>query len=249
LRVWESRYHWPQPKRNPNGYRVYSQCQVQLLKRVSELVKSGTPISAIIIDGLPSLPSLPSRRRLQQDLNQARQVPKPNGEMEAKFQQELIDALEKRHASRAMGILQQAFWTVHPKDEVLTVLAPTLVGLAELIQDNHPLTEDADLRHLIKYRCLQHLRRYQTATPKVWVVPATADDQALAALATLILNQQGHAAMLWQQPSAPTDGRVLLVADCEPLRTVAQAYAGAERLSAVLRWDTKSLMDMCNATA
>jgi DNA-binding transcriptional MerR regulator len=245
LRIWELRYHWPKPKRQPNGYRAYSQYQVQMLKRVVGMVKSGKPISSIIVDGKPDLPPKIVRRRPPRGLLQARQMPKPTGVMEEKLQQELIEALEKRHASRAMEILQRAFWQVHPKDEILTVLAPTLIGLAELIQDKRPLAEEADLRRLIKDRCLHHLSRYQSPTPEVWVVPATADDHALAALATLLLNQQGHAAMLWQQQSAPVGGRVLLVIDQELPEAMAQIYPGAERLSAVGGGQAKGLMELC----
>jgi DNA-binding transcriptional MerR regulator len=244
LRIWELRYGWPRPKRNPNGYRAYSQYQVQLLRRVAELVKSGTPISAIIMDGRPRLPNLPAPRRLPQGLKHARQLPKPAGKMEAQILEELIEALEKRLSSLVKELLQRAFWQVHPKDEILTVLAPTLIGLAELIQDNRPLAEDADLRRLIKDRCLQHLRRFPTTVPAVWVVAATADDQALAALAALILNQGGHEAQLWSQPAAPA-GRILLVADREP----SADYLGAERLSAVGGKGMKSLKELLQTTA
>jgi hypothetical protein len=163
--------------------------------------------------------------------------------MEVKLQQELIEALEKGLASLVKELLQRAFWQVHPKDEVLTALAPILVGLAELIQDKRPLAEDAELRRLIKDRCLQHLRRFQTTVPEVWVVAATADDQALAALVALILNQGGHEAQIWSQPATPT-GRILLVADRDP-----PAYPGTERLSAVGGTNMKSLMDLLKTTA
>ena len=157
--------------------------------------------------------------------------------MEAQILEELIEALEKRLSSLVKELLQRAFWQVHPKDEILTVLAPTLIGLAELIQDNRPLAE-------IKDRCLQHLRRFPTTVPAVWVVAATADDQALAALAALILNQGGHEAQLWSQPAAPA-GRILLVADREP----SADYLGAERLSAVGGKGMKSLKELLQTTA
>src|SRR5580692_6884735 len=57
LRIWELRYGWPNPKRKPNGYRAYNQHQIQELKRVADLVKRGTPISTLIIDGLPRWPT------------------------------------------------------------------------------------------------------------------------------------------------------------------------------------------------
>jgi DNA-binding transcriptional MerR regulator len=243
LRIWEMRYHWPQPKRKPNGYRAYSKRQVQVLKQVVELVKSGRPISTIIIDGEPQLPSVPARRRPPPGLKHARELPPPTGVMEAKLREDLIEALEKRLASLVKELLQRAFWQVHPKDEILTALAPVLVGLAEL----SPFPEDADIRRLIKDRCFQHLRRYPTTVPEVWVVPATADDQALAALVALILNHRGRDAQIWSQ-AAVAPGRILLVADRDPPAAVVQTYAGAECLSAVGGANTNSLKTLLETT-
>jgi hypothetical protein len=79
----------------------------------------------------------------------------------------------------------------------------------------------------------------------VWVVSATADDQALAALATLILNQQGRAAQLWLQPAAPAAGSVLIVADRQPPAAIlAQDRPGIERLSSLGGANTKGLVAM-----
>lgn len=55
LRIWEERYHWPKPARNPNGYRAYSAEDIRQLKAVAALVKAGRPIGSIIISGIPRL--------------------------------------------------------------------------------------------------------------------------------------------------------------------------------------------------
>ena len=57
LRIWELRYGWPKPRRKANGYRTYQRHQIDDLCKVASLVKSGQPISSIIIDGLPRWPA------------------------------------------------------------------------------------------------------------------------------------------------------------------------------------------------
>ena len=101
LRIWELRYGWPNPKRKANGYRAYNQHQVQELKRVSDLVKRGTPISALIIDGLPRWPTDQAIKRTPMGLTKARAIEKPAGVLEAKLQDELIEALEDAEDAQA----------------------------------------------------------------------------------------------------------------------------------------------------
>lgn len=85
LRIWELRYGWPNPKRKPNGYRAYNQHQIQELKRVADLVKRGTPISALIIDGLPRWPTDQAIKRSPLGLTKSRALEKPAGVLEASF--------------------------------------------------------------------------------------------------------------------------------------------------------------------
>ena len=57
LRMWELRYGWPRPGRHPNGYRYFTRYQIEELKRMSTLVKSGMLISRLIQDGMPKWPA------------------------------------------------------------------------------------------------------------------------------------------------------------------------------------------------
>src|SRR4051812_36615461 len=93
LRIWELRYGWPNPKRKPNGYRAYNMHQVQELKRVATLVKSGTPISSIIVDGLPRWPTDHSRAPVPRTLTRTRALVRPTEPSEAILHRELIEAL------------------------------------------------------------------------------------------------------------------------------------------------------------
>lgn len=58
LRIWEKRYGWPNPARDPqSGYRIFRQWQVDDLIRVVALLKKGWTISELIVDGLPRWPA------------------------------------------------------------------------------------------------------------------------------------------------------------------------------------------------
>lgn len=55
LRIWEDRYDWPRPARRKNQYRHYSDEEIRQLHAVAALVKSGRPISSIIVNGEPRI--------------------------------------------------------------------------------------------------------------------------------------------------------------------------------------------------
>lgn len=48
LRVWERRYGFPVPQRSASGHRRYGVEQVQLIKRISEMARSGRSIGELI---------------------------------------------------------------------------------------------------------------------------------------------------------------------------------------------------------
>jgi DNA-binding transcriptional MerR regulator len=229
LRIWELRYGWPNPKRKPNGYRAYNQHQIQELKRVADLVKRGTPISALIIDGLPRWPTDQAIKRSPLGLTKSRALEKPSGVLEAKLQEELVEALEQRNTSHVKELLQRAFWSVRPADEVLTALVPTLMGLEELALAERPLAEDAEVRQLVQERSLQLLRRFRRGDQaELWVVPVTRTDEALAAVTALILCLQGRQAQPWFQPEVPNGGALVLAGDHQD----AGAFKGDRRVIA-----------------
>ena len=246
LRIWELRYGWPSPKRKTNGYRAYNQHQVQELKRAADLVKNGTPISALIIDGLPRWPADNTHKRIVATITKAKLLPKPRGHLESKIQDELIENLERRHALHAKELLQRACWSVRPDDEVLTSLAPTLVGLDELAAVERPLPEDDQLRAIVKDRATQLLRRYRTDTPALWIVPATPADQALAYVGALILCQRGHIAQVWMETDRPTNAPYFLAGTPIDATTTNDDRRLAGRLTALGGKDIAGLIDLLN---
>lgn len=50
LRIWEHRYGWPRPERQPNGYRCYPQTLVVVLERVRDELSRGKAIGDLMRD-------------------------------------------------------------------------------------------------------------------------------------------------------------------------------------------------------
>ena len=48
IRMWEQRYGFPTPERTPSGYRVYSEDDVEMLRRVVELRRGGLSVLAAL---------------------------------------------------------------------------------------------------------------------------------------------------------------------------------------------------------
>lgn len=213
LRIWELRYGWPAPQRRPNGYRAYSMHQVEELKRMSELVKVGIPVSSLIVEGMPRWPAThPNAGR--KSLAATRALPKPGDRQVAALQEDLIDALENRQSSRVKEVLQRCVWQVRPLDEVQSFFVPTMVGTAELAHTQRPLAEVEEIRALVLQRCDQLLRPYRKhQDDTLWVFPVSDRDHALATMIALLLNQRGHAAKPWIDNLLPERGPVLAVSE------------------------------------
>jgi DNA-binding transcriptional MerR regulator len=246
LRIWELRYGWPNPKRKPNGYRAYNMHQVQELKRVAALVKSGTPISSIIVDGLPRWPTDHSRAPVPRTLARTRALPRPAETAEAMLHRDLIDALETRKGPQAKELLQRIFWTVRPADEPRTALVPALVGISELRRTDRRFSEEGEVVALVKDRCTQLLRMLKAEDQPLWIVPAREGDQALAALVSLIVSYRGAPARPWMQPGEPA-GAFITVSDVDVPETAGQRQLG--RLTTLGAEGVPSLIDLLESTA
>jgi len=241
LRIWELRYGWPSPKRKTNGYRSYSTHQVQELTRIASLVKSGTPISSLIIDGLPRWPADVQRTTSPRVLAKTRFLAKPIPLTEAALQRDLIDALETRRGAHATEILQRIFWSVRPADEPRSALVPALVAMAELRRAGRPLEGEAELHVMVEDRCTQLLRMVKNDGQPLRIVPARPADTALASLVALILNYRQIAA----QPSQTADdmaGACVMVSEDE--FPAGAAVAGLGRLTTLGDAESPGLGDL-----
>jgi hypothetical protein len=80
----------------------------------------------------------------------------------------------------------------------------------------------------------------------MWVVPATPVDQALAALAALILSQRGHVAQVWMETDRPTNAPYLLAGTPKDATTTKDDRRLAGCLTAVGGKDVAGIIDLLN---
>ncbi|MDW8373144.1 MAG: MerR family transcriptional regulator [Planctomycetota bacterium] len=210
LRIWELRYGWPNPRRRANGYRAYSQHQVNELKRVAQLVKNGTPISQIIVDGMPRLPAIDAAPQPPRGLPQTRAWPRSPNPQIREFQDAVITALDTRQTSVVHERVQRAVWTLRPVDEPAAVLVPVLAGIFEARANGRPFEDEALLLATIRTRVQQLTRLMRSSAQPVAVVPLGDEATHVAAqLAALVLAQRNYPAVY--APQRPEQGPWLAV--------------------------------------
>ncbi|MFW5750619.1 MAG: MerR family transcriptional regulator [Planctomycetota bacterium] len=207
LRIWELRYGWPNPKRKANGYRSYSPHLVEDPKRIAKLVKSGTSIRQLIVDGLPRWPvEEDSPAAKPRTLDRTKALPQPSGCADGNLRDEVINALETRRVGLLRELAQRCQWQVRPRDEAAVYLAPLVCGMAELESLERPLPADrrSDLDEMVLARCRQLLRRWQSETPRITLTPREQSDAALTHLAAVALNIRGVSAAVGDHHSSLT---------------------------------------------
>lgn len=204
LRIWELRYGWPNPRRRGNGYRAYTVHQVQELKRVAQLVRIGTPISQLIVDGLPRFPTDTAVPQTPRGLPQTRALPRARNPLVARMQDEVIAALDTRNAPGAQERLQRAVWQLRPADEPAAVMVPILCAIAEARANGRPFAEAAALFAGVRTRTQQIQRMMRQDPGALRVVPLGDElSEVTAQLVALILNQRCQSAAY--APVKPTD--------------------------------------------
>ncbi|MFL5344031.1 MAG: MerR family transcriptional regulator [Hyalangium sp.] len=116
LRAWERRYGVPSPERTPSGYRVYTDRDVALLKRLKQLTEEGVSIS----DAVKLLSQLPSAL--------AEGTEPRVGEVSASslewWRAAMLDATERHEQARVSSILDEVLAALPPLKAFDEVLAP-----------------------------------------------------------------------------------------------------------------------------
>jgi DNA-binding transcriptional MerR regulator len=221
LRIWELRYGWPSPRRRANGYRAYTAHQVQELKRVAQLVKTGTPISQLIVDGLPRFPADGSLPQPPRGLPRTKALVRSRDPRIKETQDAVIEALDTRNAPAAQERLQRAVWTLRPADEPAAALVPVLVGVSEARLNGRPFAEEAALLTAVRTRTQQILRMMRQGAGALQVV-AVGDETShvTAQLVALILTQRCQLATY--APAKPASGAWLAVGEGDAAGAVGQ---------------------------
>lgn len=120
LRAWERRYRILQPRRTGGGYRAYSARDVELLRRVKQLVAQGVSISAVV-------PMLPALRR---EVKGGREASAEGPRVEA-WMKSILDAAKRDQQPEIFSVLDEAFGTLPP----VAVLEQLIVPLQRAVGD------------------------------------------------------------------------------------------------------------------
>jgi DNA-binding transcriptional MerR regulator len=127
IRMWETRYGWPRPSRLANGFRVYTHGQVDDLRRVAALLRSGLAISDVIHEGMPRWPAnAPGSRP---DFAPLLCLPIPERTQPRALHMQIRDALRERRAGALEWSLRYAGACLHPRERAAAAWLPALIGL------------------------------------------------------------------------------------------------------------------------
>lgn len=114
LRIWEDRYGWPRPERQPNGYRCYPLTLVAILERVRDELRHGKAIGDLMRDpwwqqvfDTGQLPKPPPRAPVEPPWSSLPMPASPLGrDVRTRLQQALV-ATDARMARWAQAMGQQ----------------------------------------------------------------------------------------------------------------------------------------------
>jgi DNA-binding transcriptional MerR regulator len=116
IRAWERRYGFPRPQRTPSGYRVYTQRDVALLKRLKQLTEEGVAIS----EAVKMLPHL--------QLKLAETGEGHVGEVSASsleaWRGSVLSAAQENDQARVSAVLDEVLSALPPLKAFEEVLAP-----------------------------------------------------------------------------------------------------------------------------
>jgi DNA-binding transcriptional MerR regulator/methylmalonyl-CoA mutase cobalamin-binding subunit len=145
LRAWERRFGLPRPKRAANGYRRYSQTDLELLRQLKARTDGGLRIGSAILS-LPASSSTPSH------------------ELEF-LRSSLGESILRLNERRTTLTLREAF-TLHPVETVLTeVVEPMLVWIGDEWQAGHV---SVGVEHFASALFMRQLVALYLAAPEPW---------------------------------------------------------------------------------
>jgi MerR family transcriptional regulator, light-induced transcriptional regulator len=115
IRAWERRYGVLAPRRTPSGYRVYTDRDVALLRRLKQLTEEGVSIS----EAATMLP------QLRKELDAAGPAVEPDATSVRAWMDDVLAAAEALDQARISGVLDEVMAALSPLrayDEVLVPL-------------------------------------------------------------------------------------------------------------------------------
>lgn len=128
IRAWERRYSVVQPNRTPSGYRVYSELDVALLKRLKQLTHEGMSIA----EASRLVPQL----RVELSTSLGRPFPERETAPLSGWRDEIIEAGRRGDQRRVDEVLDEAFAAVSPLRAYDGLVKPLLEHVGQLWQGN-----------------------------------------------------------------------------------------------------------------
>lgn len=123
LRIWEQRYRWPRSKRLDNGYRAYSELDVDEIKRATQIMKdTGKKIGELITDGFIEYKD---NRAVIEHMPKVdfSKLARPLSKQASGLFDDLIKALSTNNISQALYIVQLVT-SIRPSERKITIAEP-----------------------------------------------------------------------------------------------------------------------------
>ncbi|QRK12499.1 MerR family transcriptional regulator [Archangium violaceum] len=118
IRAWERRYGVLAPKRTPSGYRVYTDRDVELLRRLKQLTEEGVSIS----EAATMLPQLLAELDAAQPAPAP--IPEPSPANVAAWREDALAAAEALNQRRVAEVLDEVLAALSPLKAYEEVLVP-----------------------------------------------------------------------------------------------------------------------------
>ena len=134
IRAWEKRYAAVVPKRSDNGKRIYSQADVDRLKKLHELVKLGNAISDVAKLDEGELSSMYADYVQTGDDETVEKIPIENIDIHLTLQN-LILALKSYKLDIISHELEKIKSSVDSREFALSIITPLLAEVGKLVEN------------------------------------------------------------------------------------------------------------------
>ncbi|MGD9892310.1 MAG: MerR family transcriptional regulator [Dehalococcoidia bacterium] len=201
LRSWERRYGFPVPARSSTARRLYSDHDIQAIRRVRAQTEQG-------LSAAQAIEWVQSGRGQRTDLNATIALPSPEALIEAQ-----IDGMRRFDESAVESALTVAF-SHYPADHVLTeIITPALIQVGDLWKrGNIPVAAEHFYSHIIRRRLLSLLAAQPPLSSRMTVALAClpGEQHELGLLMLALFLRWSGARVLYLGADQPIDDLVLL---------------------------------------
>lgn len=126
LRAWERRYGIPSPERSPSGQRLYSERDIELVRRLRRLTNSGVPPSVAVEQLRQAPPVIPT--------------PQLDGDAYAVVVRRIVDAIDRFEPDTLENELRRGLLLGSTLDVYERVMVPVMRTLGERWSHDDPLS-------------------------------------------------------------------------------------------------------------